>query len=111
MQLIDKDALEKVVEKMKLHHGIGLEPVIAVSDLQILIKGLPTVDAVPVKHGQWEEQTIGSYEENAVIAEWQSARCSECGRYLTTPYLYYFTKYNFCPECGAKMDGERRKSE
>lgn len=60
-------------------------------------------------HGRWEEQTVDSYEENAVIADWQSAKCSVCGRYLTTPYLYYFTKYNFCPNCGADMrDGERK---
>lgn len=71
---------------------------------KLTLDDMPTVDAVPAKHGKWEKKTVDSNQENVVIAEWQSARCSECGRYLTTPYLYYFTKYNFCPECGAKMD-------
>ena len=61
-------------------------------------------------HGRWEEETVDSYEENAVIADWQSARCSVCKRYLTTPYMYYFEHYDYCPNCSAKMsakeDGE-----
>lgn len=57
-------------------------------------------------HGRWEEQTVISNEEENHIDEWQSARCSVCKRYLTTPYLYYFTNYDYCPHCGAEMNGE-----
>ena len=60
-----------------------------------------TEDEAPeVKHGRWEEKTVN----NCRIDEWQSARCSACGRYHTTPYLYYFTDYQYCPCCGAVMD-------
>ena len=62
-------------------------------------------------HGRWEEKTVGSIEENACIQDWQSARCSVCKRYLTTPYMYYFSHYDYCPNCGAKMDAEPKPHE
>ena len=55
------------------------------------------------KTGKWEERGVSS--EN-VIDAWQSARCSVCGLYHTTPYLYYFNSYNYCPNCGADMRDE-----
>lgn len=65
-----------------------------------------TVDAVPVKHGRWEEQTVIYKDEEPYDAEMQSAKCSLCEKYLTTPFLYYFNEYAYCPNCGAKMDEE-----
>lgn len=57
------------------------------------------------KRGEWLEKRIDN-GETVGITEWQSARCSVCGRYHTTPYLYYFNDYNYCPNCGAKMKDE-----
>lgn len=54
---------------------------------------------------KWIEQEIIHKDEN-IIDEWQSARCSNCKRYHTTPYLYYFDHFNYCPHCGAKMNKE-----
>ena len=56
------------------------------------------------KTGKWEERKVSSEK---VIDEWQSARCSECGKYHTTPYMYYFDSFSFCPNCGADMRGEQ----
>ena len=56
------------------------------------------------KVGKWLEKEIIS---DKVIEEWQSARCSVCDKYHTTPYMYYFSHYDYCPHCGAKM--ERRQ--
>ena len=47
----------------------------------------PTLDAEPIRHGEWIESKVGGYD-----------KCSVCG----DPTL---AKYNFCPNCGAKMDG------
>lgn len=73
-----------------------------------IIESVPTVD--PMKRGKWMEQKV-THEENrrsTIIADWQSAKCSNCGKYHTTPYLYYFDNYNFCPNCGAFMhDSEK----
>ena len=37
------------------------------------------------------------------IEEMQSCYCGECGKRLDDTFM------NFCPNCGAKMDGERRE--
>ena len=50
------------------------------------IENAPTVDVVEVKHGEWDNNG-GFY------------RCSECINY--TNY-----DYDYCPYCGAKMDGK-----
>lgn len=56
------------------------------------LEDCPTVDAEPVRHGHWIEQTP---EDRYSWAPW---RCSECklpsGKHQT----------NYCPNCGAKMD-------
>ena len=58
------------------------------------------------QHGKWEEEeTFHNADDNPIIEEWQSARCSVCHKYHTTPYMYYFNNYNFCPNCGARMKG------
>ena len=58
------------------------------------------------RKGKWIEKEV---LEDTVINEWQSARCSKCGKYHTTPYMYYFDNFNFCPNCGAKMNEEREE--
>ena len=116
MRLGDLDALKDHLEDLQSYTALGKEHAYyrgETNALKIAIRNVenaPTIDAVPVEHGAWEEETVDSYEENAVIADWQSARCSVCKQYLTTPYMYYFEHYNYCPNCGAKMsakeDGE-----
>lgn len=66
----------------------------------------PSADVVPVVHGKWADKEV---IHKRCIEEWQSARCSVCGKYHTTPYMYYFDDFKFCPNCGAKMDGEKKE--
>ena len=61
------------------------------------------------QYGKWEEKTFCITDDLPIIEEWQSARCSVCHKYHTTPYMYYFDNYNFCPNCGADMRGERNE--
>ena len=67
------------------------------------INDAPSVDR---PQGEWEEKTaFHNADDNPIIEEWQSAKCSVCGKYHTTPYLYYFDDFNYCPHCGARMKG------
>ena len=60
------------------------------------------------KTGKWsEKEVIHKAEAKTVIEEWQSCKCSVCGRYDTRPYLYYFDDPHFCSWCGADMRGEQ----
>lgn len=93
MRLIDADALLESLIKTPRYF-----------DLKFDIDNAPTIDTEPVKHGKWEEKETYLNEGDCEITEWQSARCSKCGKYHTTPYMYSFDNFNFCPNCGAKMD-------
>lgn len=69
---------------------------------------LPSVTPQLKPTGSWVGKIV---VDDVEIDEWQSARCSKCGKYHITPYLYYFDDYNYCPNCGAKMESAVRKHE
>lgn len=64
----------------------------------------PAVDAVPVVHGQWIEQRWTT-EYDWGVTNHRSIVCSHCNAEINKG-----KKTSYCPECGAKMDGERRES-
>lgn len=66
------------------------------------LNGLPSAQP---KIGKWEEREV--FSAAGVVEELQSARCSACGLYHTTPYLYFFNTYAYCPNCGKKMEGTK----
>lgn len=99
---IDADALKKRVEDSSKSAGLHLEDL---RKIRRWINTAPSIDIEP-KRGEWQEKEIfGEYNDDVhhYVSEWQSARCSVCGKYHTTPYAYYFDEYNFCPNCGADM--------
>lgn len=60
------------------------------------ILDLPSADAQPVRHGHWAE-------ENGFIY------CPFCGNPWGAPGCESMVKsFNYCPNCGARMDGERK---
>lgn len=68
-----------------------------------VLEELPSAER---KKGKWDEQKVFDTKGSG-IEEMQSAKCSKCGRYHTTPYLYFFDDFNFCPNCGADMRGDK----
>lgn len=66
------------------------------------ILNMPSITPQQKATGSWVEKQVVDNEE-VEIDQWQSARCSKCDKYHTTPYLHYFDDYNYCPNCGAKM--------
>ena len=66
---------------------------------------LPAVDAVPVVHGRWSEKRWMTDDDWGVINH-RAIVCSACKREIADG-----EQTCYCPNCGAKMDGERRDSE
>ena len=57
------------------------------------ISDMPAADVAPVRHGRWEEASDG----DGIV-------CPFCRTDFCT--IIYDTEYfNYCPNCGAKMDG------
>ena len=91
LDLIDrKSALEKVCEYCNCGDYEDCEDRCAD---YMYIKELPTVDAVEVVHGRWIEKPylLGT-----------TRYCSICGQNYGMPHGVF----NYCPNCGAKMDGD-----
>ena len=62
------------------------------------VNNIPDVDAVEVVHGVWEVCEDDWNEE-------VTYKCSNCGDELVT-LCGFEIDWNYCPNCGAKMDGE-----
>jgi len=65
-----------------------------------IIKDIPSADVKPVVHGHWksEDKMFGNIP----------FKCSNCGyltRETTDGSVLGKPKFNFCPNCGARMDG------
>lgn len=66
------------------------------------------IEALERKHGEWIKTTIaepcGTDELHMPIyRDRETVKCSKCGN----PSPIYNIEFEFCPRCGAKMDGER----
>lgn len=83
MRLIDADKLDWWYKGRNIRH---------------VIDDAPTVDAVPVVHGRWSDAGFGELPKHAPYG-WA---CSACGG------ISFNNEYIYCPNCGAKMDGERK---
>ena len=92
MRLIDAEAFLKTeIDRC------GSDPIVGTctSDNEYLsdrLKKAPTIEAKPVVHGRWEEASDG----DGIV-------CPFCRTDFCT--IIYDTEYfNYCPNCGAKMD-------
>lgn len=62
------------------------------------------------KIGKWiEKEVIHGEDAQDITEEWQSCKCSVCGRYDTRPYLYYFIEPNYCSWCGAEIREDKHE--
>lgn len=101
-EYIDREALIKSAEKQRvvIKDGTSVAEAIRIQGkaFRKCIETVPTADVVEVRHGEWKICSDGYYPY-----------CSRC-RYepeISTRYRNNLTPY--CPNCGAKMDGERKE--
>lgn len=90
--------MAEYIDKEALRDALYDADAITMNGVKILNQ-FPAADVEPVRHGRWIEYT------KVIIPEpynkWEQAwKCSECG------FDDGFVAYNFCPNCGARMDGE-----
>ena len=94
-EYIEREAAVKVAEKYGLANGSALGRHTGLADcIASEIADIPAADVAPVVHGRWvekEKYTFGIMYD-----------CSLCeNRILDNGH-----PWNYCPDCGAKMDLE-----
>jgi len=65
----------------------------------------PLPDVAPVVHGRWVgDETMTAYDVQGVKTWAVKRKCTKCG--FVSLFIEAHMYYDFCPKCGAKMDGE-----
>lgn len=93
-EYVEREEIRRAYEKLTRSYVNG-DPYIADWRFDEMIENLHASDVAPVRHGRWIDK--GEY-----------AVCMECGGRSSTQYdgvkpIPLMTQ--FCPNCGAKMDG------
>lgn len=88
-----------IMNPSKLRDILDLLPCCNLSDtkkkaIEAIITKYLNGEIVPVVHGRWEKFNLGIYDFALRL------RCSNCQQAV------YENGFNYCPNCGAKMDGE-----
>ena len=102
---IDREALVEWLKRIPLKDlsdGRGLCRVIFEDDFKRAIKKIPKgiiADVAPVRHGRWDDSGRYTFPGGST-----AVRCTECGCALTVSE-FRLNNWNYCPVCGAKMDG------
>ncbi len=94
---------EAAIEAAKHAWAKGIEP-------SQYIEIIPAAKVAPVRHGRWEECGWVEYDGHGECINYpkEALRCSRCCNAFKKELLW---KRNYCPNCGAKMDGGKSDDE
>ena len=91
--------IEKEVAKAVINRRLGKMDLFE-SLFNADIDAVPAADVAPVVQGVWK---VGyTDKENKTTG----VECSECGAFYELDLFDFGLCYNYCPNCGARMDGE-----
>ena len=93
-EYIDRVPILQQLEKTK----INAQTAFINSILEGLLKKAPTADVVEVVHGEWIPIVIQESYFDPPYCD--TCKCSICGYEIDVSE----TIYNYCPNCGARMD-------
>ena len=98
MRLIDADALVSALNngRLKEQTGRAVPFNAGVAFALTMVEYAQTID--PVRHGRWITEP---YMDNFI-----TCRCSECMTASAVTSEDNKSRFNYCPNCGAKMDEE-----
>lgn len=68
-------------------------------DIRAFVKAIPAADVAPVVHGRWIHSRYEDCSE-----QFELVKCSQCN-HEAYAMAFYVRGGNYCPNCGAKMDG------
>ena len=104
--------MDSAIDELTLQRAEGAYTMLC--EAKLTLDKMPTIDAVPVVHGEW----ITTEETEWGIFPFKKKTCSVCDCKIDHTFMLacmdYFddkdTVFHYCPNCGARMDGERRET-
>ena len=90
MRLIDADKFEEFIRENCKDSLVDL--------WCELVRRQPTIEAVPVVHGEWVDDT-------GCLDSVRQYKCSNCGKKPIVNMNYVSILSDFCPNCGCCMKG------
>lgn len=84
---------KKAVEWFMAFVHMGDDSIPTETVISDLNHAIPSADVAPVRHGRW------------ICADNAKCKCSECDTVAFIALYPPFADKNYCPNCGAKMNG------
>ena len=120
-RLIDADAVYKILESCEIRKATIGNPLTdweygytcGIERAESEIECAPTVDAEPVRHGKWIDGGSFKYKHGGRNSEakelfgteWRTMRRIKCSLCNKITLVDDTIPYEYCPHCGARMDG------
>lgn len=98
--------MAEYIERQEVCSKINELPLTGDAAMEILwaVDKIPTADVAPVVHGHWEPMYPDKISEHQNRAKYY--KCSVCNRTSADEVYSNGLDFEFCPYCGAKMDGD-----
>ena len=91
MELISREALIEELKKSRKYHAQNGRELELLCRCENIVNEQPTVEAVPVVHGEW------------IYNQYYTWECGNCGFHPFKGFIPKEPNFNFCPFCGARM--------
>ena len=91
--MVEKEYIEReaLIEEAK-HNRAVCQAIADIVDVKDIINNTPAADVAPVRHGHWINENFYTH-------------CSDCGKMAIYDKYGQEVESDYCPHCGAKMDG------
>ena len=92
MRIIDADRAKEIAE-------VSFGDIFLQTAIKLLLDNTPTADSVEAMHGHWSRIVSDFY------------MCSNCAEAAHVKEVMGKPDWNYCPNCGAKMDAEGKHND
>ena len=89
--LISRSKLLEKLKKSRLYHAETGRDMSMLVRCENIVIAQPTVEAVPVVHGEW------------IFNQYYTWECGNCGFHPFKGFIPKEPNFNFCPNCGSDM--------
>jgi hypothetical protein len=105
LDLIDRNELYNQIILHLNRHSLGETTpwtTLTVGEIASIIANRPLVEAEPIRHGKWINEPPYTADEKYLKGQ----ECSICHSYFVSDGNKPYSNHPYCPQCGARMEGE-----